>query len=617
MDAPRILAYNEQLKGEAALLNNWYQTFLKNKTLSKMVLIYSIIAIVVVIVLAWATLRIMTAYTVASQLDVQERALESINEYLQKSSEYVEQMTYEIYSQPALEDNISFFLRHSYNEYINYRLDQISKIGIMTSDAIDYFTRKMLDNPAIKDIILYGDEKQQLYHIETGHLRSYQVNPGRSYVPGAIVKETATISIPNIWVSKLIGREQERMYSIQTDITHRYNYKTIGRLLVNYDSSQIGTVIVPYSDSLKGNLLVLTNNGQVIYDQSDQYYGDIYPYFEEILTNNDSAVLEEDSWINVIQNDSANFIVSIVPKKEIAAEMNPTRNMIILLAVACSLVIIFIPLWFAMRYTKQMHLIISSMRSVETGKMSIRIPIKRNDELGVIAGSFNQMLSQLTHHINRSYKAEMEQSRAEMSALQARVDPHFLYNTLEVIRMRAVSLGVNEVGDMVYNLANLFRNLVKEGTVVTLRQEVENCRIYLELIQSRYQEDFVYTIHLDPRVADQFIVKLTLQVIVENFIVHGLRDDEAINHIDLSVDWKDGFIHIMAKDNGLGIEPDKLAWIQRSLTDNCTDSECFGLLSVYKRLQYLYGDQCNMQIDSLYGQSTTVKISLPYVKEEE
>lgn len=599
------------------MLGNWYQTFLKNKTLSKMVLIYSSIAIVIVVGITQVILSNITNSTVRSQLDIQGRALASIDDYMQETYDYMEQIVYDIYSQPTLADNLAYFLQHTYNEYIDYRLDQITKIGVTTIDVSDFFLRKMDANRAIMDIILYGDDSQQLYHFRKGRLQSYQLDSISSYVPGAIVQDTARLSVPNVWVGKLIDREQEGLYSIRADISQRYSYGTIGRMLVYFDSELISSAIAPYVDKLKGNLLVLTSKGQVIYDQSGQYYGDIYPYMEKITTRNNAAVLDDDSWINVVQNDSGIILASIVPNTEITADMENVRHTIFFFSVACILVIIIIPLGFAMNYTKRMHLIIRSMRSVETGEMSIRIPIKRNDELGLIAGSFNQMLSELTHHINRSYKAEMEQSKADMAALQARVNPHFLYNSLEVIRMKAVSLGVTEVGDMVYNLANLFRNIVKEDTVVLLKQEIENCRLYLELFKSRYQDNFTYEIQLDPHTAKRRIVKLSLQVIIENFIVHGLRDDDTINHIELTTEMKNDCVQIMIKDNGVGIEKEKLAHIQSTFTRSNTDSEAFGLRSVYKRLVYLYGDACSMTIESLPREGTTVMIILPYTKGEE
>lgn len=598
------------------MLNNWYQTFLKDKTLSKIVMMYSLIAIITVLVLAQAIYRNMTDSAVESQMETQRRALESINAYMQKNYDYLEQITNEIYSQSALADNVSYFLMHTYNEYIDYSLDQITGSSASYWDVTTFFGRKMDANPAIKEIILYGVDSQQLYHFQQGGLKTYYINPERSYVPGAIINDTERVSTPNLWIRKLIGGEQKRMYTTRINITNRYNLKSVGYLLVNYDSDYIDSVLTPFEDKLKGNLLVLSSKGQVIYDQSGEYYDKPFPYREQVLTQSELSALEKNSWVSAIQSDSGAIVLSMVPKAEITAGLADTRRTIIFLSALCILVIILIPFGFAMNYTKRMHQIIRSMRSVETGELYVRIPISRKDELGLIAGSFNQMLNKLTHHINLSYKAEAEQSRAEMTALQARVNPHFLFNTLEVIRMRAVSLGVAEVGDMVFNLANLFRNLVQEDTVVSLQQEIENCRLYLDLFKSRYQDSFSYEIRLDPIIAEYKIIKLSLQVVVENFIVHGLRDDDIVNRIEVSAEQTGEYVRIMVCDNGLGIEEERLELIRNSLSQPKEGNNSFGLRSVYQRLVYLYGDSCTMELNSKVGEGTTITISMPYVKEE-
>lgn len=598
------------------MLNNWYQTFLKDKTLSKIIMMYSLIAIITVLVLAQAIYRNMLDSAVESQIETQRRALESINGYMQKNYDYLEQITNEIYSQSALADNVSYFLMHTYNEYIDYSLDQITGSGTSYWDVTTFFGRKMDDNLAIKEILLYGIDSQQLYHLQQGGLKTYYLNPERSYVPGAIINDTDRVSSPNLWIRKLIGGDQKRMYTTRINITNRYNLKSVGYLLVNYDSDYIESVTAPFEEKLKGNLLVLSPKGQVLYDQSGEYYDKPFPYREQIVTQSGLPILDKEAWVSTIQNDSGVIVLSIVPKAEIIAGLADTRRTIIFLSALCILVIILIPFGFAMNYTKRMHQIIRSMRSVETGELYVRIPISRKDELGLIAGSFNQMLNKLTHHINLSYKAEAEQSRAEMTALQARVNPHFLFNTLEVIRMRAVSLGVSEVGDMVFNLANLFRNLVQEDTIVSLQQEIENCRLYLDLFKSRYQDNFSYEIRLDPNINEHKIIKLSLQVVVENFIVHGLRDDDVVNHIVVKADKTDGYVRITICDNGLGIEEERLERIRNSLSQRKEDTNSFGLRSVYQRLVYLYGNNCTMDLNSKVREGTTITINMPCAGEE-
>lgn len=123
--------------------------------------------------------------------------------------------------------------------------------------------------------------------------------------------------------------------------------------------------------------------------------------------------------------------------------------------------------------------------------MTVRLAAEKNgDELDVIACHFNEMCEKLDLHIQKSYLAEIDQKNAEMSALQSQINPHFLYNTLEAIRMKAICNGDSEVGKMLYSMAVTFRSQLKEADIITLAQELHYCKKYLELFEYRYPSQF-------------------------------------------------------------------------------------------------------------------------------
>ncbi|MBW7454256.1 sensor histidine kinase, partial [Paenibacillus sepulcri] len=260
-----------------------------------------------------------------------------------------------------------------------------------------------------------------------------------------------------------------------------------------------------------------------------------------------------------------------------------------------------------------------SMRKVETGDTSVRIQDTKEDELGQISRSFDQMLEELTRHIDRVYKAEIKQKHTELTAMQARINPHFLYNTLEVIRMRAISQGVTDVSEMIYSLAVLFKSFVQQQTVVTLQEEMENCRRYLELFRIRYKDKFSYTIAYEPELGSRKMIKMSLQPIVENYIVHGIRADDTDNVLAVRAEEREGIIHIEITDNGTGFAPDKLERIRSSflLPEDDETSGSLGLRSVYERLKLVYADECGVELASTPGKGTTVKIWFPNTSEGE
>lgn len=169
---------------------------------------------------------------------------------------------------------------------------------------------------------------------------------------------------------------------------------------------------------------------------------------------------------------------------------------------------------FISSFAKRTHRIIRFTRKVKNGDLNARISDSREDELGQIAKSFNDMLDELNQYIDKVFKAEIKQKRTEIATLEARVNPHFLYNTLEVIRMRAVSSGAKDVGDMIYSLSVLFKSYVRPKARYTFKDELEACKMYLELFRIRYTDRFAYTIECEKE--------------LENFL--GAEDDASVGH---------------------------------------------------------------------------------------
>lgn len=233
--------------------------------------------------------------------------------------------------------------------------------------------------------------------------------------------------------------------------------------------------------------------------------------------------------------------------------------------------------------------IIKFTRKVKNGDFAARIDDPREDELGQISRSFNDMLDELNAYIERVYKAEIKQKQTELVALHTRINPHFLYNTLEVIRMRAISQGAKDVGEMIYSLSVLFKSLVQQKRNYTLKDELETCRLYLELFRIRYKDRFDYTITYDPELADKSVMKLSLQPIIENYIIHGIRTERYDNRLSVEIREEGDMLIAEVCDNGKGIEPDRLNEIREELEKPEESGKMFGLRSVHSRLRFLYG----------------------------
>ncbi len=601
-------------------LGRLYRTYLKNNLFIKMILLFAAITIATIVTLSYIMFDVMSGSIVRNELDNQKKAMESVSSFLNDKYENVQSYVLDIYRDTSLQTNISFFLSRPFEEYVQNRLDQyVASDGTVSTKGLDYFDNKMDDDPDIANLILYSMDKQYLYVFKKNNVsKLVPTNAARSYVPDsmAMSMESGNVSIPNTWVRQAIEQGDPKLYSIRTPINDKTTLKNIGLLLVYYESDGIERALASYRDQMQGYIVVLSPDGQVIFDSSDRYYGKPYPYASQIETLNETAMLEEASYVTTLAQPQAGYtVVGVAPLAEVAASYAGLKQTIMLISAICIVVALVIPSVFVVNFAKRTNKILRFMRKVEGGDLSARIQDEREDELGQISRSFNEMLDELTRYIDSVYKAEIKQKHTELAALQARVNPHFLYNTLEVIRMRALSQGATDVGDMIYSLSVLFKSYVQPKTVHTLRDELENSRLYLELFRIRYKDRFVYDIKWDEQLADWEMPRMTLQPLIENYIVHGLKGRKENQAIHISVAIADEQLLIATEDNGSGIPSKKLEELVHALSLPEEAGESFGLRSVHERVRLLYGGEYGLRLESEEGSGTKVTIVLPGTRE--
>ncbi|AYB45497.1 sensor histidine kinase [Paenibacillus lautus] len=591
-----------------------YQKYIKNNMFTKMLLLIALIAVVTIVTLSFLMYYFLFQSAVRSELDIQRSAVERVERHLNQKYENAQSYVNDLYRNSSLGIDTSYFLMNSFNEYMAKRMNRIAGGGQSNSDSVvAYFKQRLDDDPDIENIMLYSAEKQYVYVYKQGSMtRLYQANATHSYIPDVMALESQSVTLPNLWIRKLAGDVTLPLFSIRSPINDMTTYKNLGQLLILYRTEALDAVLNNSDDSLKGSVLVLSGDGRVMFDSSGKYYGEKYPYADQLLNSKETVTLDEESYITTAAHNQAGYtVVGITPKREIAESFHGLQSTIIIAALLCIVIAVSIPSLMIVNYSRRTDNIIRFMRKVEKGEFVARMQDTKDDQLGQIAGSFNEMLDELSRYIDKVYKAEINQKNAELSALQARINPHFLYNTLEVIRMRALSQGAQDVGDMIYSLSMLFKNIVQHKSHYTLKDELEACRLYLELFRIRYKDKYIYKMHCDDQIKHVPMIKMSLQPLIENYIVHGLRSDQDDNWLTINATQEDDEVHIEIKDNGKGIPPQRLEEIKSRLDVAESSGESFGLRSVNERLKLTYGSSYGMDIQSEPGNGTTVTVKFP------
>ena len=244
-------------------------------------------------------------------------------------------------------------------------------------------------------------------------------------------------------------------------------------------------------------------------------------------------------------------------------------------------------------------------------KVEDLVSIEGSKEVEDLSKSFNKMMARIRELANRILIEENNKRESELKALQNQINPHFLYNTLDSIVYLIDSDEKEKASEMIIALSKFFRISISKGkNIIPLYKEVEHVTNYLLIQKIRFGKQFEYTIDVDPKLNNIPVIKLILQPIVENSIVHGFNELEYVGRIDITGRIENDLIRFDIKDNGYGILPEKVEAIYESFKDDSTQ-EGVGFKNVYQRLRLYYGPRADIKIISDLDIGTDVVIFIP------
>ena len=267
--------------------------------------------------------------------------------------------------------------------------------------------------------------------------------------------------------------------------------------------------------------------------------------------------------------------------------------------------------------------------------MNLRIPGERQDEVGLLGRSFNAMLQQIGRLLSQVREEQRLKREAELRSLQAHIQPHFLYNTLDTIQWLARKDGAKEAAEMVEALSKLFRiGLSKGQETIPLADELEHIRSYLKIQKTRYKDKLNYEIEAGAIRGDTLVLKLILQPVVENAIYHGIKERRGPGHIAIRVSERDGVLEFTVEDDGVGMSEERLAALRGTLespmasggetgaggglpvSPAASAGSSYGLRNVQERIRLTFGESYGISVESKEKQGTRVTIRHPIIDEK-
>ena len=378
----------------------------------------------------------------------------------------------------------------------------------------------------------------------------------------------------------------------------------------------------PVSDQALGVIYVSVSS-DVFYKAIDNTRGNIpiavsitSPFETEMFHQGEKSDREE--WL---QDETAHgYQVQVAVPRGYVLSGSISSSVFILALSLLFIVILYVTLKKTFsKYQTQVVDLVETIHDIAQGEQGKRIDLtKKDQELLLIAETTNDMLDRLERNIHDIYQLELSQKDANMRALQAQINPHFMYNTLEFLRMYAVMENQDELADIIYEFSSLLRNNISNERETTLKQEVEFCRKYSYLCMVRYPKSIAYGFKIDPKLEEMRIPKFTLQPLVENYFAHGVDHRRTDNVISIKALKQEGYVEILVTDNGRGMSAEKLAEIQTKLAqrtfehtvDYSEKRQSIGIVNVHERFVLYFGDRYNISVESMKHQGVRYRITI-------
>ena len=302
------------------------------------------------------------------------------------------------------------------------------------------------------------------------------------------------------------------------------------------------------------------------------------------------------------------------------ARQNVWMTAELVLALATVILVVVLSLRRSFRITRSITKPIDSLyqRVVEIGEgdLTAKTPVEAEDsKLYALGEGLEEMVTQLNEQMELNRQEQIRMRSMELALVQAQINPHFLYNTLDAI-MWLIETGENEKAvEMVSSLSTYFRSFLSNGKdIITLREEILHVRSYLEIQQVRYKDILIYEFLTDPSLDDCLVPKMTLQPLVENAIYHGVKPKRGISRICISSLREAGKAVLRVEDTGVGMSQETLQNLREALEKD--EGTGFGMLASYKRLKLMYGTDLEFQIDSEENRGSVITIRVPIHTEE-
>jgi two-component system sensor histidine kinase YesM len=395
---------------------------------------------------------------------------------------------------------------------------------------------------------------------------------------------------------------------------------------IEVNTDFIKEILAPLSVNKEGEVFLLDKEGYLIYQSKEEKNKlsskEVFNQIDLISREEKSGYISDsEGYLFFRSIEKSDWILIYnIQHSSIFRLINEFKNLGLLLMSLFIITFLFLAMVFSRKLSQPIKNIIIQMKLVESGDLTSEVKVKTQDEIHQLAQAFNRMVRRLNEHINKAYVAQIKQKDTELNAIRTQIRPHYLYNTLEIIRMSALEEDAENTQKMIFALSEQLKYVIgNSGVKVSLKRELDMIRNYFNIVYIRYEQRIRLEVDIPAELYDCEVLKLMIQPIVENAVIHGLKPKKGKGTVKISASIDDDILIIRIIDDGKGIPHRRLEEVQRGLqtiTDHTTDipEENIGLTNVQSRIQLTYGTIYGIHISSKENTGTLTTISIPAEK---
>ena len=553
---------------------------LKDNLMYRLLKIFSLTLIVIITLFSLLAAYVVNRDNHKQAVMLGENSLNRLENYVTVNQNKIKKLSTDLQTVETENQGITHYFSMTPTEYLEYTLSHNYNLGYLPQVVQDAY----LSDETIESLgIDYNLSREKFYS-------SKELKNGK----------------------KVISYPESNGVKFSSVLRNQSTNELYGNVHITVDTTNLTDNLNQLENQFNNESFIIYNSSSISYTTTSDsaLYNRMKNY---IATGQEISESDLSSDYYVYQKTVDSYqVLSLVSKGQVLRHSLSILLELLLFSVIVDSVLLLLLFKLFNGYLYQVEDILASIKNVSNGERTKRISLTdKKAELRDISESINEMLESMDSFIRENYELELRQKEANFQALQAQINPHFMYNTLEYIRMYAVSEGMDELGEVVFSFASILRNNITQSKIITLENEMKFLEQYVYLYQMRYPKSVAYSFKLQEEVKSVEIPKFCLQPLVENYFAHGIDFTRTNNVISVTAIKEADMLEIEIRDNGNGISDEKMKQINHYLSEGVPyENQSIGIQNVNERMKIIFGKRYVMDFKHTEGGGTTIRIKL-------